>query len=568
MAYTEEEQSVIDDILGGPKVEVGYGRFTFGATRDGFQSKDFDDEKFNDFLSIFFLGNDQFVRQFATNVKNYLGARTSGGMEPEGTFDSPDISLAEYHLYAEAVYGIPWDEMPPNMQDAINFTYESLAYNNPTSAEAASQIKENANVLIDLHEKGTLPEELQHISSDIVGTAISAGYTDQADLAYKAQIGKEAKDGEYIKVAAEAINFDSAKELQDKLDNDEITTQEYIAGIENIIDAEYGEDYVIDFINKGIADPTSMAGIFGPEETSPDQQEQIRAKQYFGETDYYGVGELDLDVYSEDTGQGTMPLYQTGLGTSLFANASPEDIMDTQLLLVESGFLQPFTFVYGVLDNNPGGTIEAIESAMSRFNLNGDGMARQDLFSILLAPGSTAANMNVFLKENFKDTLSDYGYGTGAFEPGFGGENAYQNIFQYTKPNFSNATNVISNAITEGLGRPASDGELQQYFDWWSKQDYSLQKQNFDIRQRNMQLELEDARKRRKYAGLGMSSQFTPSQLEGEVNVDAAMANSFNDFMRNTYGDIITGSQADAQYRKSFASLMGSLANISSQPGN
>ena len=51
MAYTEEEQAVIDDILGGPKVEVGYGRFTFGATRGGFQSKDFDDEKFNDFLS-------------------------------------------------------------------------------------------------------------------------------------------------------------------------------------------------------------------------------------------------------------------------------------------------------------------------------------------------------------------------------------------------------------------------------------------------------------------------------------------------------------------------------------
>ena len=436
MAYTEEEQAVIDDILGGPKVEVGYGRFTFGATRGGFQSKDFDDEKFNDFLSIFFLGNDQFVRQFATNVKNYLGARTSGGMEPEGTFDSPDISLAEYHLYAEAVYGIPWDEMPPNMQDAINFTYESLAYNNPTSAEAASQIKENANVLIDLHEKGTLPEELQHISSDIVGTAISAGYTDQADLAYKAQIGKEAKDGEYIKVAAEAINFDSAKELQDKLDNDEITTQEYIAGIENIIDAEYGEDYVSKFINEGYS-ISDVPSLYGPGmEMSPEESEQARARNYFGEMDYYGVGELDLDVYSEDTGQGTMPLYQTGLGTSLFANASPEDIMDTQLLLVESGFLQPFTFVYGVLDNNPGGTIEAIESAMSRFNLNGDGMAMQDLYSILLAPGSTAANMNVFLKENFKDTLSDYGYGTGAFEPGFGGENAYQNIFQYTKPNF------------------------------------------------------------------------------------------------------------------------------------
>ena len=193
MAYTEEEQLVIDEILGGPKVEVGYGRFTFGAAKGGFQSRDFDDEKFNDFLSIFFLGDDQFVRQFTTNVKDYLSAKTSGGMEPEGTYESPDISLAEYHIYAEAVYGVTWDEMTPNMQDAINFTYESLAYNNPTSSEAASKIKDNTNVLIDLHEKGTLPEELQHISSDIVGTAISAGYTDQADLAYKAQIGKEAK---------------------------------------------------------------------------------------------------------------------------------------------------------------------------------------------------------------------------------------------------------------------------------------------------------------------------------------------------------------------------------------
>ena len=137
MAYTEEEQLVIDEILGGPKVEVGDGRFTFGAAKGGFQSRDFDDEKFNDFLSIFFLGDDQFVRQFTTNVKDYLSAKTSGGMEPEGTYESPDISLAEYHIYAEAVYGVTWDEMTPNMQDAINFTYESLAYNNPTSSEAA-----------------------------------------------------------------------------------------------------------------------------------------------------------------------------------------------------------------------------------------------------------------------------------------------------------------------------------------------------------------------------------------------------------------------------------------------
>ena len=130
---------------------------------------------------------------------------------------------------------------------------------------------------------------------------------------------------------------------------------------------------------------------------TPQQAAELRASDYRGELDYYGLGQLDLDVYSENTSQGTMPLYQNGLATSLFANASPEDIMDTQLLLVESGSLQTFTFVYGVLDNNPGGTIAAIESAMSRFNFNADVLDLQSLYSILLAPGSTAATVNVFL---------------------------------------------------------------------------------------------------------------------------------------------------------------------------
>ena len=202
----------------------------------------------------------------------------------------------------------------------------------------------------------------------------------------------------------------------DKLDKNEITAEAYLAGLDSIIDKEYGEDYVQKFIDEGFA--ITEGAMFGPGiEMTPEEAEQARARTYFGEQDYYGIGLLDLDVYSEATSQGTMPLYQSGLATSLFANASAEDIMDTQLLLVESGFLQPFTFVYGVLDNNPGGTIDAIESAMSRFNLNGDGMTMEDLYSILLAPGSTAANMNVFLKEFFKDSLADYGYGTGAFEP-------------------------------------------------------------------------------------------------------------------------------------------------------
>jgi|TARA_R100000149_G_scaffold45531_1_gene18247 hypothetical protein len=565
--YTEEEQAVIDSILGKdtPKQDVSWGGYEFKLPNKN-RPTTFNTELFNEFLSIFFLGEDQFVRQFSRDVIDFLGRRESGQLEQED-LQVPDVSLAQYHLWAEAQFGVPFDELPPNVKDNINFIYQSLSYDTPAVKEAATIISEGTDVLIDLHQKGILPEGLDHLSDDIVGTAISSGYTDQADLAYKAYINKQSYDVNYITEAAMAIDLDSAEELMDKLDKNEITAEAYLAGLDAIIDKEYGEDYVQKFIDEGFA--ITEGALFGPGiEMTPEEAEQARARTYFGEQDYYGIGQLDLDVYSEATSQGTMPLYQSGLATSLFANASAEDIMDTQLLLVESGFLQPFTFVYGVLDNNPGGTIDAIESAMSRFNLNGDGMTMEDLYSILLAPGSTAANMNVFLKEFFKDSLADYGYGTGAFEPNYGGENAYQNIFNYTKPNFTNASSYISSAIQDGLGRPASDGELQEFFDFWSKQDYSLQKQNFEIRQKNMQIQLEDARRRRGLAGQGRVGDFEPTALEAEIDIPSAMATSFDNFMRDTYGDLIAGSQADAAYRKSFANIMASLAAIGNQSGN
>ena len=564
--YTEEEQRILDAILGveEPRPEVGWGGLEWRMPKG--REHEFDKELFNDFLSIFFLGDEQFVREFGRGVIDWFSQRSSGQVDTT-ELEAPPISLAEYHLYAEAVLGIPWDEMPQNLKDTINFTYESLGSDIPVATEAAEIIKQSTDVLIDLHEKELLPEELSHLSPDIVGSAISSGYSDQADLAYKAFVSKDARDNLYKETAARNIDYDSAEELKEKLDNNKITTQEYLDGIDAIINNELGVNYVEDFIDSSWAmDPMETDTTF--QGKSEEEVRTISSMMGLSNETYYGIGELDLDVYSEKSTKGTMPLYQDGLATSLFANASPEDIMDTQLLLVEAGFLQPFTFVYGVLDNNPGGTIEAITSAMSRLNLNGDGISSQDLYSILLAPGSTAANMNVFLKEFFKDSLADYGYGTGAFESNYGGDNSYQNLFQFTQPNFTNAKSYISDAITEGLGRPASDAELQTFFDAWSKESYSLQKQNFDIRQRNMEADLSDARRRRNLAGSGRVGDFAMTDRESEMDVGEAMSTSFDEFMRNTYGDIITGSQADAQYRKSFASLMGSLANIANQPGN
>ena len=83
-----------------------------------------------------------------------------------------------------------------------------------------------------------------------------------------------------------------------------------------------------------------------------------------------------------------------------------------------------------------------------------------------------------------------------------------------------------------------------------------------------MQIQLEDARRRRGLAGQGRVGDFEPTALEAEIDIPSAMATSFDNFMRDTYGDLIAGSQADAAYRKSFANIMASLAAIGNQSGN
>ena len=171
-----------------------------------------------------------------------------------------------------------------------------------------------------------------------------------------------------------------------------------------------------------------------------------------------------------------IPLYEYGLGRQLFANASAEEIMEVQLLLVEAGFLKPFSFVYGVLDNNDGGTIQAIESAMSRFNINGEAVTKDDLLSIMSLPGASPQNLTVFIKEFYKDTLEDYAFGTDNFETSDSYGVNYNSVFTYIKPNFYNAKGTIENAIQKGLGRPASQDEIDAYVSFINRTSYDLQK--------------------------------------------------------------------------------------------
>ena len=75
-----------------------------------------------------------------------------------------------------------------------------------------------------------------------------------------------------------AIDLDSAEELMDKLDKNEITAEAYLAGLDAIIDKEYGENYVQEFIDEGFASSADAElMMYGPGvEMTPEQEAMLR----------------------------------------------------------------------------------------------------------------------------------------------------------------------------------------------------------------------------------------------------------------------------------------------------
>jgi hypothetical protein len=113
---------------------------------------------------------------------------------------------------------------------------------------------------------------------------------------------------------------------------DEITSQEYLDLIDQRLESL---DIDVDsFLN------AMSGGDIAPQQdlTTMIDDEFLAVKAFtLGADNYYGLGDVDLQgpVYS-DTDK--VPLYEYGLARQLFANSSPEEIMEVQLMLVEAGF--------------------------------------------------------------------------------------------------------------------------------------------------------------------------------------------------------------------------------------
>ena len=561
--YTEEEQQLIEDLKKEQDDYNGtlgneFREITFSLFGKQFQSQTFDVEKFKKFWSIFGM-----VPTAAVNVGEIAAKGIYEGFLKPTTFSVTEedeagypISLSKYLIRVETIIGASFESLDPSEQEAILLAYETLK--TPGLEVQLEDVTKDVDLIIDMALSNRLPEELNFVTNEIVSQSTVSDYSDEAEAAYKAYLSKDARDNIYKEVALKNSDEFTAVDLLQKLQNNEINAQEYLDAIEANLE-KLGVD-VEGFLN------AMSGGDVGPQVdlTAQIDDEFLNVKAFtMGGDNYYGLGDVDLQgpVYS-DTDK--IPLYEYGLARQLFANASAEEIMEVQLMLVEAGFLKPFSFVYGVLDNNDGGTIQALESAMSRFNLNGETVTREDLLSIMLSPGAKSQNLTVFVKEFLKDTLEDYAFGTGNFEASDSYGVNYNDVFTYIKPNFNNAKSTIAAAIERGLGRPASTNEIQAYVEYINKMSYDLQKENFAINQRNINKQIAAERQRQAAAMQGNS--FT-NEVELEQSLSAegignAIYSGFNDFVKQQYGGLLEGDQQAALYNNAFVTMLNSMSNL------
>jgi len=510
-------------------------------------------EKLENFLAIF---GGRIFSDAIDAIQAYLERTDKTQVDMQ---DIAQVSMADYILVFEAKTGYKFEDLPPVQQESILALYETLKFGDLN--EVALEINETSDVLKNIHSKiGEIPgKAFEHIDDAVIGSAITSEYSTEADLAYKSFLNKQQYDTEIKTAAALAVDNRSAQDFINQLEAGTITTEQYLQGIDNLIIAS-GEVQPDEFISI-VENP----GAYIPQEMfDPWLAGRIADPSQFG---FIGIEEYDQEIYSSKEDGQLIPLYEMGMDRLLFASASPEEIAEVQNLLVEAGFLQPYSFAYGVVDfNQPdGGTLAALNSAMSRFNLNADTISKEDLYSILLAPGATSSNLISFVKEFFKDTLEDYGYGTGKFEPHstVGYSQGYKELFQYQSPNLINAQSDIQVALERGLGRPVSSQEINSFVDYYNQVSYDLQKQNFEIRQKNIETQLlgEETRYQNFLQG---KTDFELPSMEETVDMQSAMSNAMTNYVRDQYGEAITGEDQQRAMQSTLISLLNTLGALSS----
>ncbi len=296
-------------------------------------------------------------------------------------------------------------------------------------------------------------------------------------------------------------------------------------------------------------------------DSAEDLSRQINNAEYayeqaffFGnEVGYYGIDSANAveDLRASSGNENLVPLYNIGLEETFLQNIPSDRVIDYQLALVQSGFLDPGTFTSGEYDT---ATKEAVKASFSYMNPKAQfGIDSNDLQEIALASGGNNTAFLGFIRDFYLDGLDDIGFSDV--------DTMNQGPSIIVMPSPDNLKQQIDTAVTTIAGVTPNDTLYYGVQEWASgkirelTQSYQQGQRKYRNQTRMAQ---EDALRRKKF-GLPEKTYEIDAPMT-EEGISSAFNYELQNYVKSQYGDLIDAGQEENAYRKGIASVIAAFS--------
>ena len=276
---------------------------------------------------------------------------------------------------------------------------------------------------------------------------------------------------------------------------------------------------------------------------------------FFGnEVGYYGIDSANAveDLRASSGNENLVPLYNIGLEETFLENLPPDRVIDYQLALIQSGFLQPGSFVSGEYDQ---ATKDAVKASFSYMNPKAQfGIDSNDLQEIALASGGNNAAFLGFIRDFYLDGLDDIDF------TDVDNINTGPSIIAMPSP--ENLKQQIDTAVTGIAGVTPNDTLYYGVQEWASgkirelTQSYEQGQRKYRNQKRMAQ---EDALRRKKY-GLPEKTYEIDAPMTTD-NITEAFNYELQNYVRSQFKDLIDTGQEENAYKKGLASVIAAFSS-------
>ena len=296
-------------------------------------------------------------------------------------------------------------------------------------------------------------------------------------------------------------------------------------------------------------------------DSAEDLSRQINNAEYayeqaffFGnEVGYYGIDSANAveDLRASSGNENLVPLYNIGLEETFLQNIPSDRVIDYQLALVQSGFLDPGTFTSGEYDT---ATKEAVKASFSYMNPKAQfGIDSNDLQEIALASGGNNTAFLGFIRDFYLDGLDDIGFSDV--------DTMNQGPSIIVMPSPDNLKQQIDTAVTTITGVTPNDTLYYGVQEWASGKIRELTegyKQGQRKYRNQTRMAQEDALRRKKF-GLPEKTYEIDAPMT-EEGISSAFNYELQNYVKSQYGDLIDAGQEENAYRNGIASVIAAFS--------